>query len=248
MPLYFSENQSVIFFHIPKTGGTSIESWLMNSMDCKQLLFNKFVLDDMLVTPQHLGYSTIKKLLGEDVFNKSFKFAIVRNPFDRLESEFFYRVKMGDIKLGKNPERYFSPWLIDAFNEYRTNPSIYDNHFRPQVYYYGQDVKFFKFESGLDVIASEIAKCLRMKEFSEMGHKKISERKSVIWSKKAIEMAREIYEEDFNTLNYPKEICESHSNFTFRNTPALLLKYKIYRILNRSKAIGKRVLYGRTIK
>ena len=94
MPLYLSENRNVVFFHIPKTGGTSIESWLVNLLDSKQILFHKFILEDMLVTPQHLGYSTIQKLIGEEVFAKSYKFMIVRNPFDRLESEFFYRVKI----------------------------------------------------------------------------------------------------------------------------------------------------------
>ena len=79
-------------------------------------------------------------------------------------------------------------------------------------------------------------------EIPKMEHKKTSERKSVIWTKKAFEMAKEVYKADFHTFNYSNDLCESNGQVVRRNKTSLLLKYKMYRALNLAKAIVKRLL------
>ena len=77
-----STQKNFIFLHIPKTGGCSIENVL------KEYCSN----DDIKKThgKGHDKLSDIKKVVSEDFFNKSFKFAVVRNPYERMVSGYFY--------------------------------------------------------------------------------------------------------------------------------------------------------------
>ena len=95
MPLYLNNEQAVTFLHIPKTAGTTIESWLNETGKYQQILFSQQKLEDMQVTPQHLGYRTLAELTKTLYRPFEYKFAVVRNPFDRIVSEFFYRIKLG---------------------------------------------------------------------------------------------------------------------------------------------------------
>lgn len=63
-----------IYIHIPKTAGTSIASAIYKSQSIGH------------------GHYSYDEFLREDVdfYNRSFKFAFVRNPWDRLVSSYFY--------------------------------------------------------------------------------------------------------------------------------------------------------------
>ena len=81
-----------IFIHIPKTGGTSIEDTLFSlKTRTKKNLWggydsNKYQDGGL----QHLMATHILNEVGEDIFSKYFKFSFVRNPWDKLVSQFFY--------------------------------------------------------------------------------------------------------------------------------------------------------------
>ena len=67
--------ENLIFIHPPRCGGTSIEKsfgWENES-------------------EKHLSAYSIKKKIGEKRWNKSFKFAVIRNPFDRVVSMYHAR-------------------------------------------------------------------------------------------------------------------------------------------------------------
>jgi|APGre2960657404_1045060.scaffolds.fasta_scaffold18819_3 hypothetical protein len=105
MPI--SKNFNVIFIHIPKTGGTSVEKMLDMSRknnfyttnrkteeNIKDLIFNNFSEEERLICSaknmQHFTLIELKKLLDSNFFNNAFKFSIVRNPYHRLISEYFF--------------------------------------------------------------------------------------------------------------------------------------------------------------
>ena len=88
------KDKHCIFIHIPKTAGTSIECALeghgavgLNSV------VNEFPL-------QHLTAVAVKKRLGAETFDSCFKFAFVRNPFDRCVSEYLWARKHAGLRLG----------------------------------------------------------------------------------------------------------------------------------------------------
>ena len=77
-----SRLNNYIFFHIPKCGGTSISEILPNKEKVK------------LIQHTHLDYISTKFTFEKNnelnFFNNSKKFAIVRNPFDRVISLYCY--------------------------------------------------------------------------------------------------------------------------------------------------------------
>ncbi|GEM_PF-543440 len=202
MPLYLNEHQYVLFLHIPKTAGTTIESWLCNSGKYEQILFSQQRPDDLMVTPQHMGYDTLSKLTYAIRRPIEYKFAIVRNPFDRLISEFFYRTKLNNINLGENSGELFSCWVTRNLKKYKKNNTFLDNHLRPQSYYIGNDVEVFKFEDGIHNAINTIGEKLGIEVDQEIEAKKVSERKEVFWDKASVALVLDVYAEDFKNFEY----------------------------------------------
>lgn len=75
----YSDTLQFIFVHIYKTGGTSVEHALRQYAH--------------LPNVKHQVAHKIRRNLGEEKFDKYFKFSIVRNPWDRMVSTYFYRLK-----------------------------------------------------------------------------------------------------------------------------------------------------------
>lgn len=71
-----SHKHKCIFVHNNKTGGTSISKFLINETKPKC---------------KHCTILDYKKMYG-NYFDSYFKFTIVRNPWDRLLSQYFFRV------------------------------------------------------------------------------------------------------------------------------------------------------------
>jgi len=82
----------IAFIHIPKTGGTSIETMLM--INKERHFFSPFPLPNLIPsnkTPQHFTYLELKQNLPILFLNNAHKFAFVRNPWDRFVSEYSWR-------------------------------------------------------------------------------------------------------------------------------------------------------------
>lgn len=204
MPLYVNNEQAVTFLHIPKTAGTTIESWLNETGKYQQTFFSQKKFEDMLVTPQHLGYQTLTELTKALKRPFEYKFAVVRNPFDRIVSEFFYRIKLDSSQLGENAESLFSPWVVHNLKKYKNTPEVLDNHLRPQTYFVNDDVEVFKFEDGIQKVLRAVGNRIGIQEEVEVKPKKVGDKKSVRWSSTAIKMVLELYEQDFDRFDYSK--------------------------------------------
>jgi hypothetical protein len=91
--MIISHKHKFIFFAIPKTGTHSIRQALRKHMgadDIEQVgLFvqKRFVFPELKdFTSGHVSVKQIKPILGDEIFDSYFKFAFVRNPFDRFVS------------------------------------------------------------------------------------------------------------------------------------------------------------------
>jgi len=123
---------TLLFIHIPKTGGTSIEQYFR--VRTRMELYRKAKGNDVLTDPadrlaslQHQPYLTLKKyatLLSIPFDDPKLRiFTVVRNPYHRIVSDLFWWNK---INKQSTPEMVF-----DVIKIY-INSNNYDNHNLPQ--------------------------------------------------------------------------------------------------------------------
>ncbi|MFK8163511.1 MAG: sulfotransferase family 2 domain-containing protein [Lewinella sp.] len=114
-----SHHHRCIFVHIPKNGGTSIESivWPDHEAYTTENLWSASVPDpsnryhsDGL---QHLCAKDIKLEVGPSVFRDYFKFSMVRNPWDKAVSQYLFFFRRPDLRdyLGASRGTSFKQYL-----------------------------------------------------------------------------------------------------------------------------------------
>ena len=109
MPI--SHKHKFKFIHIPKTGGSSIE--VAFDLQHESNLFQpKFTnqIEGCYFAPQHFTHTLINHFKPES--KDYFSFAIVRNPYSRIISEYFYINKNFENNLIREfSEDHFNLWL-----------------------------------------------------------------------------------------------------------------------------------------
>ena len=138
----YNPEKTVVFIHIPKTAGTSIEKAL-NLTE----LHNSFTYP----SPQHFQASAVKRIVG-DYWDKMFKFSVKRDIYDRMVSEFLWRLRMLQppelVRLNLvNTEQSFNEFLTFVTQVTDFTQPTYD-HFRPQNYFLDEPLDMiFDFEN-----------------------------------------------------------------------------------------------------
>ncbi|MBN9668726.1 sulfotransferase family 2 domain-containing protein [Roseibium aggregatum] len=213
MPLFKINQKTILFIHIPKTGGTSVEEAFQAAGP--KALFSDRRPVGLRCTPQHFHGDLLSAVMQREFVDYSF--AVVRHPVDRLVSEFFYRCK--DLKFRyyagfrrrkvriseASPAeltRAFSGWLDRILADYSTNPFILDNHIRPQAEFTSQfDPVVFRFEDGLqsalDTIGAKIGHA-----FGPVPHANASNRPRFPIAQADLLKLKTFYASDFETFGY----------------------------------------------
>ncbi len=125
MPLVVIGEKRVLFVHIPKTGGTTIEKYL--SSHGQLSLKSTSREEHMGCRLQHLHAEPLKQICDPQQINWSFM--VIRHPVARILSEYRYRMRKGHWLRDRVS---FSTWLSYSFGRYRFDSYYRDNHFRPQ--------------------------------------------------------------------------------------------------------------------
>ena len=73
----YSDTSRSLFVHVPKTGGTSIQHWLVNNTDSLPVKSAK--------------HWSLDKIQQRDNLPINFSFAVVRNPWDYIVSWYFFK-------------------------------------------------------------------------------------------------------------------------------------------------------------
>lgn len=114
-----SHDKKCIFIHIPKCGGTSVEDviWPKEQGRTEDDLWMGFVsrFENKYQTGglQHLLAWQVREQVGRDIFRAYYKFAFVRNPWDRIVSQFSYMQQRPDLMdyLGMTSDTEFKTYL-----------------------------------------------------------------------------------------------------------------------------------------
>ena len=141
MPICKIKDKLILFIHVPRTGGSTVEHYLGEV----GTVFFKSTADTSLmrVTVQHLHRNDLNAIFPPHTFDYAFMF--VRNPFDRLRSVYTYQ------KSARPMERIipFAPWLRLALMRRKWKPYYRDNHLRPQVEFEAFNAEVFRLEDGI---------------------------------------------------------------------------------------------------
>jgi hypothetical protein len=148
-----------VFIHINKTGGTSVERALHLRSERRTALEKRAEM-------------------GEARFARAFKFAFVRNPWDKVVSHYHYRVRtnrsgLADTGIG------FRDWVLRAYGE--RDPRFYDDPrmFMDQVHWVGDEDgrclvdfvgRFERLESDFDEVCRRIGVAATLPHVKTTSH------------------------------------------------------------------------------
>ena len=97
-------NHNAIFFHVGKTAGNSVERMLVPvafhpTKSIPKLLYGWDPKERIYL--QHASCATVRRLVGEAVFDACFKFTVVRNPYTRILSVYSYNFRRKERRFKK---------------------------------------------------------------------------------------------------------------------------------------------------
>jgi len=197
------EKHKAIFIHIPKTAGIAL-----------RIYFDKPTMD--LVPDENgiLQHDTIKEIKEKFPLHKEYKkFSIVRNPYDRMVSWYFY-LKQSAINVGFDPEVVFPfnfiKWVEDpfkvSFTRWKLDTSDENKksipYFQPQHMWLDDTVTILKYEN----LNKELSKFFK-EEINLPQHNKSNLKKEYFlnyYNKHALGIVYERYKEDFEKFNYKR--------------------------------------------
>ncbi len=141
MPILVQEDKTVLFVHVPKCGGSSFLK-NMRRRGWEELLSIRGIhiekLGFLKCTPQHMHVDLLRSILNPKDFDHIV--TIVRNPFERMKSEYAWQRKQSITDL--DPEE----WIDHVIMEFEENQFICDNHIRPQNEFILQQSEVYKLE------------------------------------------------------------------------------------------------------
>jgi hypothetical protein len=164
MPYVTAAGKLIYFAHVPKAGGSSVENYLAARFGPLAMLdrnWTHYRFDEggwrtssLRCSPQHVAAEDVSRLLPRA---PDWSFAVIRDPAGRLISEYRWhrsnaprRGRRYLTKLG------FSVWLQIMVQAVRRDPTIFDNHLRPQADIVPEDAEIFRLEDGFAPLVARI--------------------------------------------------------------------------------------------
>lgn len=200
----FSPVKKTVFVHIPKTGGISIERSVNLRLGDMQRLYAFAGPLEMA----HMTADMIRNLIGRGIYERCFVFAVVRNPFDRLVSEWAWKKETGDKRgltgSGKTFEE-FTKELHQKFEGIKLLPHRQRTHFEPQ--------KKFVVDHDGNIIVDRILRFEKMSEVAQLVEERLGaklpwvnktdhENYQEYYTKELIEMVTDMYGQDLEHFGY----------------------------------------------
>lgn len=111
-PLHKGKNRNYVFIHINKTAGTSI-------VDVIGKPFRK-----------HLTVKDVINVIGQQKWDQAYKFTVIRNPWDKVVSQYKHAIKMNSNSMAKKSIE-FGDWVACTYGEPK------------DPFYYGRAQMFF---------------------------------------------------------------------------------------------------------
>lgn len=205
MPICY--NRNFIFIHIPKNAGSSIEVALgvhkkENMVEAK----DSIIEDGVSYSLQHL---TCRQLVNHELtkpyFNTYFKFAFVRNPYQRVLSEYFWLGQKNIDKNKKTPEN-FSSWIdtyygiIDKDHKLTQYQYLYDEENNLMVDFLG---RVENFNADFEKLTKKFGRIIKPIQYNATRQKKDVDH-NLYLNNLNKEKIYNLFKIDFDTFGYEK--------------------------------------------
>jgi len=216
--------RKILFVHIPKTGGNSVAHYFKfkqnNSNFFGRSKVKKIYENSTakILAGHEYSHYTLRLLKKHIDIKKYFIFSFVRNPFDKLVSEFFWRIKYKlsfypffEIELKPSNFELFLNKLQEVNLTFKENKIIWESHLYPQTKFLFLKRKNKKNKLEIDFLG-------RFENFSE-DMKKLSSMLEIegspifknatehepyknYYNKSSKKIVETLYADDLNNFNY----------------------------------------------
>lgn len=200
MPIFRHKKVQILFRHIPKTGGTSLERGLRDSGALMGLFSTELhgSRGPFPLSPQHFPDEYLKELFPADFFD--FDFSVVRHPEERFLAEYRRAVRGRVARQAFVPN--LSSWAESTIGRIEADPVFRDGHFLPQVCFVSSSTNIYRFEDGLNSAFNDASAVLRLQSEKLVPHLNSGAHIATAtpaWVRKWIE---DHYGEDFSSFGY----------------------------------------------
>lgn len=207
-----SHKHKVIFLHIPKCAGTSINQLLSDNKNFNYLLPDYEYLygwcPKRKIFMQHATVQELieLELISNDIWDNYYKFTIVRNPWDRIVSSYNW------IKNNLNLDGSLTDFLFlkNSFSLISDlNPSFYRaDHLKTQSeFIFHEDYHLDAIFNFKDIGSINFKELFNCKNFELKHHKKSKSKKhySSYYTNTQIDIVNEIYSDDISNFSFKFE-------------------------------------------
>jgi len=206
----FIQRRELFFIHIPKNAGTSIE----DVSKSQNILWGRHYkwksIDNIKCNKWHIP----PKYINNNDYKNKILFCIVRNPYNRIISEFQYNRIISEFQYisdYKYSATHLNDFISNLQSRYKNNSFMNDCHILPQIEYIkksdnsiNKDIIILRFEN----IEIDFKNLLEKYKYDDIKLSHSNKSKGGLsfkdLNKNSIKIINEMYNEDFKEFNYDK--------------------------------------------
>ncbi len=203
MPVFFKDQKRILFIHVPKAGGTSIE-FFFESNGYKTAYLDRGGSPESLnpqrrCSPQHMHAAVLNTLFDTTRFD--YVFMTVRHPITRLLSKFTMEHRP------PHTADHLESWSQSVFAKLAIDPAHMDNHLRPQSDFMVSNADVFRLEDGFGAhfvsrLEAKIGLPFRQKSVSREMHARVTGLDISIIRPPVRDLIASTYKNDFKLFGY----------------------------------------------
>jgi hypothetical protein len=207
--MIFPEHRT-LFFHIPRTGGTSVERMLAGGPLNAAKVDHERLWGWEPTEHFNLHHATIETTLqriGEARFAEYYKFAICRDPFDRMVSVYAYNHRHYHEKHGAFKNYVLSlPRIVNAAHCRKGHHETPQHHFTHRAGRQAVDtlLRFEALPDCMDEVRTRLGITAPLPRTNESPRPELSRVPTALhYDDEMIAVMQHVYASDFELLGYP---------------------------------------------
>ena len=206
VPVFTQRNRSVLFVHVPKAAGSTLErlftrsGWDMSLRETRKT--HPAVMPLRRCSPQHYHAALLQELFVTERFDAVF--TVTREPVSRFRSEYLMRNHLDP----RTDAAAVDAWASRVLARREVDPYALDNHLRPQHEFVLPGSRVYRLEDELESAVADLNERFDLGLASAIPQALSSVKRAGV-SSSAIELSddlqatlRRVYAEDFATLGY----------------------------------------------